>query len=80
MPLARSIHLNAMKDLGSERAFDDAVKVRHALLVNIIKLLAFSQQAKDKLVVVDFATTWCGPCKVMEPKVTELSECVDAAT
>uniref|UniRef100_A0A7S3JVJ8 Thioredoxin domain-containing protein n=1 Tax=Aureoumbra lagunensis TaxID=44058 RepID=A0A7S3JVJ8_9STRA len=32
------------------------------------------KNAKDTLVVVDFATTWCGPCKVMEPKVTELSE------
>ncbi|KAJ1450551.1 thioredoxin-like protein [Pelagophyceae sp. CCMP2097] len=26
------------------------------------------------LVVVDFATTWCGPCKVMEPKMNALSD------
>mmetsp|Transcript_13237 Transcript_13237/g.43146 ORF Transcript_13237/g.43146 Transcript_13237/m.43146 type:complete len:145 (+) Transcript_13237:89-523(+) len=52
----------AMKELGSERAFDSAIK-----------------SAKDKLVVVDFATTWCGPCKVMEPKVTQLAEEYPAA-
>jgi len=48
---------SAMKDLGSESSFDQAVK-----------------DAKEKLVVVDFATTWCGPCKVMEPKMNALSD------
>lgn len=49
--------LKAMKDIGSEGAFDEAVK-----------------DAGDSLVVVDFATTWCGPCKVMEPKMNAMSE------
>jgi thioredoxin 1 len=30
--------------------------------------------ADDALVIVDFSTTWCGPCKVIEPKFVELSD------
>ena len=32
------------------------------------------QNAGSSLVVVDYSTTWCGPCKVIAPKFDELSE------
>ncbi len=30
--------------------------------------------AGSNLVVVDYSTTWCGPCKVIAPKFDELSD------
>jgi thioredoxin 1 len=35
--------------------------------------------AAGKLVVVDYSTTWCGPCKMMAPKFDELSDKYDNA-
>lgn len=32
------------------------------------------QNAGDALVVIDYSTTWCGPCKVIAPKFEEFSE------
>ena len=43
------------------------------MLVHILTP-ARPQDAGDSLMVVDFATTWCGPCKVMEPKMNAMSE------
>lgn len=32
------------------------------------------QSANGALVVVDYSTTWCGPCKVIAPKFEEFSD------
>jgi len=32
------------------------------------------KSAGDSLVVVDYSTSWCGPCKIIAPKFDEFSE------
>mmetsp|Transcript_44037 Transcript_44037/g.77768 ORF Transcript_44037/g.77768 Transcript_44037/m.77768 type:complete len:116 (-) Transcript_44037:147-494(-) len=50
--------LQAVSEVGSIDEFDKAVK----------------EAAGDSLVIVDYSTTWCGPCKVIYPKYEEFSE------
>lgn len=46
-------------------------------VVDIDSEAAFDKTIKNagsSLVVVDYSTTWCGPCKVIAPKFDEMSE------
>mmetsp|Transcript_50810 Transcript_50810/g.122510 ORF Transcript_50810/g.122510 Transcript_50810/m.122510 type:complete len:162 (-) Transcript_50810:370-855(-) len=51
--------------------------MRHMAVVDVDSEAAFDktvQGAGDSLVVIDYSTTWCGPCKVIAPKFDEFSE------
>ena len=44
------------------------------LFVIVESLEAVLKSAGQSLVVVDYSTTWCGPCKMVLPKYIELSD------
>ena len=48
-----------------------------AVVIDIASTEEFDESLKtagDSLVVVDYSTSWCGPCKIIAPKFDEFSE------
>jgi thioredoxin 1 len=56
------------------------VKIVHQLKMVVTEVTSIAgldqivSTAGNKLVVVDYSTTWCGPCKLVLPKYMELSD------
>lgn len=46
----------------------------HSIQTTVASLDSVISSAGNTLVVVDYSTTWCGPCKMVYPKYVELSD------
>ena len=62
------------------RSFVKTAKIAHQLKMVVTEVTSIAgldqivSTAGNKLVVVDYSTTWCGPCKLVLPKYMELSD------
>ena len=65
--LRASVRASASAD-AAPTASTDLLELNSATFWPFVK-----EQAGDALVVVDFFTTWCGPCKLMMPKLAEMA-------
>ncbi|EKX33872.1 hypothetical protein GUITHDRAFT_81021 [Guillardia theta CCMP2712] len=52
----------AVIDINSEQELDQAIEAAGWLA------------GENTLVIIDYSTTWCGPCKVIAPKYDEMSD------
>lgn len=74
--LKTSLESNTSQASGRMRVNAAAVEETDKSLreLNSDDFYPFIEEAGERLVVIDFYTDWCGPCKVMLPLLEELAE------
>eukprot|EP01041_Mallomonas_annulata_P012198 gene12198-25627_t len=66
--------INGFKVMPTGRLLRNTMKMAVSEVVSAETFDAAIKAAGSNLVIVDYSTTWCGPCKVVLPKYVELSE------
>jgi len=75
--VASALNIVQTPRLSPARSLAQRCSAPRAVVVDVASTDEFEKALKtagDSLVVVDYSTSWCGPCKIIAPKFDEFSE------